>query len=193
MILQIEPTTFDKFIPATISLIVTSLASVIIGIYFEKFRKKLTFLKYKMFFQPLATTSQNSYWGDIEVFHNKRIVNHLSFVTVEIQNDSNQDFENLNVDIWVDNESQFLAVRGFYNESKNAILLEQVYFNFYTDVLQKNAADLDAAKADSNHVTPPQFVNELRVVMTNKKFNLPVFNRHTSITLHLLIENFKGL
>ena len=188
----IDPNYFDKFIPATISLIVTGLASVIIGIYFEKFRNKLTFLKYKIFFQPLATTSQNDYWGDIAVYHNDRIVKHLSFVTVEINNDSNHDMENLNVDTWVDNQSQFLGVSGFYNQSKNAILLEQEYFNYYTDVLQRNM-DMDAAKADPKHLTSPQLTNEIQYVLSNKKFHLPVFNRHSSITIHLLIENFKGL
>jgi hypothetical protein len=75
----IDPKYFDQLLPATVSLIVTGLASVIIGIYFEKFRNKLTFLKYKIFFQPLATTSQNDYWGDIAVSHNKRIVNHYNY------------------------------------------------------------------------------------------------------------------
>jgi len=125
---NMEPTIFDKFIPATISLIITGLVSLIIGIYFEKFRNKLIFLKYRIFFQPLATTSQNSYWGDITVSHNGNIVNHLNFVTVKIQNDSNRDMENLNVDICVDNQSQILGVSGFYNESKNAIFLEHRCF-----------------------------------------------------------------
>lgn len=189
----IDPNYFDEFIPATISLIVTGLVSIIIGIYFEKFRNKLTFLKYKIFFQPLATTSQNDYWGEIAVSHNKRTVNHLSFVTVGIQNDSNRDIENLNIDLWVDNQSQFLGVSGFYNESKNAILLEQVYFNYYTDVLKRNLVDTEEAKTNQDHITSPQLTNEIQYVQSNKKFYLPVFNRHSSITLHLLIENFKGL
>lgn len=189
----IDPNYFDKFIPATISLIVTGLASVVIGIYFEKFRNKLTFLKYKIFFQPLATTSQTDYWGDIAVFHEKRIVKHLSFVTVEIKNDTNHDIENINVDTWVDSESRFLAVRGNYNETGNSILLDQVYFNYYTDVLHRNLQDMEIAKGNPKHETSPQLMNEIQFVMSNKKFHLPVFNRNTSITLHFLIENFNGL
>ncbi len=117
----------------------------------------------------------------------------MSFVTVEIRNDSNRDMENLNVDMWVDNQSQFLGVSGFYNESKNAILLEQGYFNYYTNVLQRNLADMEAAKTNPNHETSPQLTNEIQFVQSNKKFHLPVFNRHSSITIHLLIENFEGL
>ena len=190
---QIDPDVFEKFIPTTVSLIVTGLISVIIGIYFEKFKNKIIFLKYKLFFQPLATTSQNEYWGEIAVFHNKRIVKHLSFVTVEIKNDSNNDIDNINVDIWTDNESQFLAVRGVYNEIGNAILLDKDYFNYYLDVLARNQQDLDDRNINPNHETPQQLISEIALVMANKKFHLPVFNRHTSITLNFLVENFKGL
>ncbi|HOV10275.1 MAG TPA: hypothetical protein PLT47_01905 [Bacteroidales bacterium] len=190
---QIDPDFFEKIIPATVSLIVTGLICVIIGIYFEKFKNKIIFLKYKLFFQPLATTSQNEYWGDIAVFHNKRIVKHLSFVTVEIKNDSNKDIDNINVDIWTDNESQFLAVRGSYNEIGNAILLDKDYFNYFSDVLARNQQNIDARNLNPDHEIPQQLMNEISFVMANKKFHLPVFNRHTSITLHLLVENFKGL
>ena len=183
----------SKFIPATVSLIVTGLASLTIGIYLEKFRNKQTFLKYKIFSQPLATTSQNDYWGNIIVSHNNRVVNHLSFVTIEVKNDSSHDIENLNIDIWVDNQSQILGVSGFYNESKNSILLEQGYYNYYTDVLERNLIDANQAKENPNHITSSQLTNEIQFVSSNKKFHLPVFNRHTSITIHLLAENFKGL
>ena len=190
---EINPAYFENFIPATISLIVTGLASVIIGIYFEKFRTKLTYLKYKLFFQPLATTSQNDYWGEITVQHEKRIVNHLAFVTVQIENDSNLDLEKLNVDIRVDSDSQFLGVSGFFNDTKNAVLLEDNHFAYYRNVLERNMQDMNVGKVDPNHITPPQLMNEIHFISTNKKFHLPVFNRHSSITLHLLIENFKAL
>lgn len=128
---QIDISYLVKFLP----LIFTGLLSVIIGVYLEKFKNKLVILKYKLINQPIASTTQNDFWGNIEVTHNKRIVNYLSFVTLEIKNDSNKDIENVNVDVWVDKQSQILGVNGFYNESKNAILLEHNYYNYYNNVL----------------------------------------------------------
>jgi hypothetical protein len=189
---QIDPSYFTNFFPAIISLIITGLASVVIGIYFEKFRNKIIFLKYKVFFQPLATTSKTDYWGEISVYYEKRIINHLNFVTITLKNDSNNDLENIDVDTWVDNQSQFLAVRGNYDQTGNSILLESGYFNYYKDVLDRNLQDVEAEKDNPDHVTPPQLMNEIQAVMGNKKFHLPVFNRKTSITLNLLIENFQG-
>ena len=168
---QVDPNYFDKFIPATASLIITGLASVIIGIYFEKFRSKLTFLKYKIFTQPLATTSQNDHWGDIAVSHNKRIVKHISFVTVEIKNDSNHDLENINVDTWVNNQSQFLATKGNYNETGNSILLERGYFTHYNDVLERNTSETTNEQGDTISEPSSQLMKEIEYVMCNKKFH----------------------
>lgn len=190
---EIQTDILDKILPATISLIVTGLASVVIGIYLEKFRNKLTLLKYSISFQPLATSTQNDYWGDIEVYHNNRQINHLSFVTIKLENDTNNDLQNLNVDTWCDSDSQFLAQSGFYDQGRNAILLEQNYYNYFTDVLQRNQNDIEEREQNPEHVTPQQLTNEINWIMTNKKFHLPVLNRHSSLTINLLVENFKGL
>jgi hypothetical protein len=190
---EIDPDYFQKLIPATISLIVTGLASVLIGIYFEKFRNKTVFLKYKLFIQPLATTSKNDHWGEISVLHNQRVVNHLSFFTATVKNDSNHDIENLNLDTWVDIDSQFLAIKGNYDETGNLISHEDSYQKRLNDVLTRNEADMATALKIPAHQTPVQLLDDIRWVMTNKKFHLPVLNRRTSLTFNFLIENMKGL
>ncbi|MCE7058145.1 hypothetical protein LZF95_25910 [Algoriphagus sp. AGSA1] len=182
----------EKMMPPTIALLITALISVIIGLYLEKFRARLVFLKYKLLFNSLGTTIQNEFWGNIEVSYRGRQTNHLSFVTVEMTNDSNVDLENVNIDVWVDADSQMLGHDGYYNESGNIILLEQGYYNYYTQIIQRNQEDMDSRNADPAHVTPLQLTNEINWILTNKKFHLPIFNRHTSIRINLLTENFKG-
>lgn len=193
--MEIQPDTnyFSKYVPSALRFILTGLASVFVGVYFEKFRRKITLLKYKILFQPLATTDHNEYWGDISVFHNNRIVKHLSFVTVEVKNDSNQDLENINVDFWVDPESQFLGVSGNYIESGHLIFLEKESFDFYNDVIRKNFEFSEYQKNNPELIPPLNLVEELKFVTKNKRFHLPVFNRKTSIRINLLVENFKGV
>ena len=181
----------EKLIPPTIALLITAFISVIIGIYLEKFKARLVQLKYRLFFNPLGTTIQNEFWGNIEVHYKGRQTNHLSFVTVDLSNDSNIDLENVNVDAWVDQDSQILGHNGFYEESGNSILLEQGYYAYFMQVIHRNQNDLEA-QIDPDHITPTQLTNEINWVLTNKKFHLPIFNRHTSIRLNLLTENFKG-
>ena len=183
---------FDKLLPPTIALLVTAFISVVIGIYLEKFKVRLVQLKYRLFFNALGTTIQNEFWGNIEVRYMGRQTNHLSFITIDLTNDSNVDLENVNVDIWVDQESQILGHNGFYSESGNMILLEQEYYNQLQQVIQRNKDDSEQAAIDPNHVKPNQLTNETSWILSNKKFRLPIFNRHTSIQLNLLTENFKG-
>jgi hypothetical protein len=182
----------EKLLPPTIALLVTAFISVVIGIYLEKFKGRLVFLKYRLFFNALGTTIQNEFWGNIEVRYMGRQTNHLSFVTIEMANDSNIDLENVNIDVWVDQDSQFLGHNGFYDDGGNSILLEQGYYAYYTQVIQRNQEDLELRAVDQEHITPPQLANEINWIMTNKKFHLPIFNRHTSIRINLLTENFRG-
>jgi hypothetical protein len=182
----------EKILPPTLALIATGFLSLVIGIYLEKFRSRLTILKYELFFQPLATAAQNAYWGNIEVLHNGRPINHLSFITVYLKNDSNRDLQEVNVDIRVDQNSRILAQSGFYEESGTPILLEQGYFEHYLDVVERNEIDVQTRRANPNHVTPAQLSTEIDLILTNKKFHLPVLNRRSEITLNILTENIQG-
>lgn len=188
-----EPQQPTDWISKLTPLGITGIISLIIGVALERFKGRLTILKYSISFQPLATSSQTDNWGVIEVYHNGRLIRHLNFVTIEIENSSNTDLQSVAVDVSCDTNSQFLAQSGFYNEGNGAIVLGQNHFNYHVDVLQRNSDDMAAKEADPNHVTPQQLVNEINWVQSNKKFFLPVFNRHTKITLNLLVENFQGL
>lgn len=182
----------SQFIPTIISLIVTGVISVIIGVYLEKFRTRLSVIKYNIYNQPLATSSHSDYWGDIRVYHNSREIKHLSLLTFEIENTSNMDLENVAVDISVDENSQILGQSGYYNGTRTSILLDQPHFDYFNNVLQRNDEDLKEKEKNPSHITPPQLTNEISWIMTNKKFHLPVFNRKNGATFNLLVENFEG-
>lgn len=190
---NIDPEFLNNLIPSTISLVVTGLLTLLLGIYFEKFRNRLIFIKYDIQFQPLATSSQTDYWGKIEVYHNGTLKKHLNFITVKVENDSNKDLEEIDIDILIDQESQILGHSGYYDESSAALLLEQKHYNYYQDVSNRFNQDEELLQTNPEHITPNQLLNEVNWVLRNKKFNLPVFNRGTAITINLLVENFQGL
>ena len=184
-----ESETLIKIIP----LVITGIISLIIGTLLEKFKTRLAVLKYKISFQSIGTSSQIDHWGAIEVYHNKRLTKHLNFVTIEIENSSKIDQQDLNIDVSCDQQSQFLGYSAFYNVSNTAILLEQNHFDYYSDVLRRNQNDIDQSSQNPNHITPPGLTNEINWVQTNKKFHLPVFNRKSKVTINLLVENFRGI
>lgn len=190
-----EQTAFEymeKFIPPTLALLITALISLIIGLYLERFKTRLVFLKYRLLFQPLATSTQNDYWGNIEVLYNGQPTKHLNFITIEIKNDSNVDLQNVDVEIWVDTNSQILGHSGNYVESGNAIYLEQAYYSHFNSVIESHKQDTIQKHNDPQHITPKELIDQIRWIFSNKKFILPVLNRHDSIRLNLLVENFQG-
>ena len=171
---------------------VTGIISLIIGVFLEKFKNRLSILKYMTSFQSIATSSQVGHWGAIDVYHNGRLTKHLNFITIKIENSSNIDLQDVNVDVSCDSQSQFLAQSAFYNDGNKPILLEQKQYNYSNEVLQRLQADLALAEQDKNHVTPKQLDDELLFIQTNKKFHLSVFNRKTEITINLLAENYQA-
>lgn len=178
--------------PTTISLIFTGLVSLVIGIYLEKFKNRLTFIKYNFLFQPLATSNQNEYWGNIEVYYNGLKTNHLNFITVILNNDSNTDFEDIFLDIWVDKDSFIKGQNGYYVDSGKTIPLEQNHYNRLVEVVNRNKEDIEKRNQDPSYTTPIQLQNDIDYFQTNSKFYLPVFNRDSEIRFNILAENNNG-
>ncbi|MCX2681066.1 hypothetical protein OOZ15_14025 [Galbibacter sp. EGI 63066] len=175
--------------PTTISLVITGLVSLAIGIYLEKFKNRLTFIKYNILFQPLATSNQNEYWGNIEVYYNGLKTNHLNFMTIILENDSNKDYQDIFIDIWVDKNSFIKGQNGFYVDSGKSIPLEKNHYNGLVEVLKQNTENIEKKKEDPTHITPVKLENDIEYFQTNSKFYLPVFNRKSEIKFNILAEN----
>lgn len=172
--------------------IIACLVTGIIGIFLEKFKNRLSIFKYKIRFQPLATSSQIPHWGSIEVYHEGRQTKHLNFVTIEIENDSNVDHQDVKVQVMCDEESQFLQQSAFFNKTSVAILLDQEYYDYFVDVRNRYFSANTALTLDPSQVIPDELQREVDYVEGNKIFKIPVLNRRTCVTFNLLTENFQG-
>jgi hypothetical protein len=186
-------TLVEKIIPPTITLLITTSISILVGVYLEKFKSKLIFLKYTMSFSQLGTSIQDSYWGNIEVTYNGILTKYLNFVTITLINDSSNDVpKDIYLDIWVNPQAQILGFSGNYNEIGNAISLEpnfQTRFNNASQAL----ADFNAKKlTDPTIVISNDLKQEIEWVMKNRRVHLPIFNRNSSANINLLVESFDG-
>ena len=173
--------------------LITTIAAVLAflsDLLLERFKNRIVRLKFKKNVFQLATAIQNNFLGNIEVLYNNRKTNHLSLITVEVRNDSNTDLEKVKIDFWVDNTSQMLAHQANYVKSGNSILLEDTYLQEFTNVLQLNTEDSRLKEVNPNHETPG-LTQRLNWILANKSFNLPVFNRDTSVKFQILVEIFK--
>lgn len=178
------------FTPWVITLI-AALLGFLTAVLMERFKNRIILLKYRKNTFQLATAIQNNFWGNIEVLYNNRKTNHLSLLTVEIKNDSNIDLENVNVDFWVDYDSQILTHQANYVESGNLISLEKDYLIEFNKVVEMNDEDQKLKLVNPNHQTSG-LAQRIDWILKNKKLNLPVFNRNTSVKFQILVENFQG-
>jgi len=163
--------------------------SLIAYITLERFKTRISIFTSTILFNSVGTSLKDNVFGDIKVTHNDRNINHLNFIEIIIINPSNSDFENVNLLIWVDHRSQILGWTANYQDSGIAFNLEKEFIarsnSFY--------ADLKAFRDEHPSEDLSQYLmQELMFIQANKTFNLPVFNRKTSIKLNLLVENFDG-
>jgi hypothetical protein len=190
-----DPEFLKSFIPTTISLIVTGLASLVIGVYLEKFKGRITTLSRKISSQAIASASEDEYWGHIKVLYNNYEATNLNFFTIEIKNESSRDVSNVIVDLKVDNDSMILASNGYLNDSNTYLLLTNEYFQYYVDVTKRNDEELKQVDLGKLKETDkdPTLARELKYVTTLKKYVIPVLNRDKKSTFNILVENFKGI
>lgn len=190
-----DPEFLKAFIPTTISLIVTGLASLIIGVYLEKFKGRITVLSRKITSQAIAYSSQDEYWGHIKVLYNDNEAKNLNLFTVEIKNESSRDISDVIVDLKVDDTSMVLASNAYLNESDTTLLLTNEYFQYYLEVMKRNDEESKQIKLGKIKVTEkdPNLAREVTYITTLKKFVIPVLNRGKKATFNILVENFKGI
>jgi hypothetical protein len=170
--------------------LIASLITLIVYIVLEKFKNRGALFSFSKKFNSVGTSINDSFHGDIKVFYDTRIVKHLNFVTLNITNESNSDFENVVVKCWVDVNSQFLSFNAFHDNYRTNIKLEESFIeernrkldeiNEYND--QKQEGDTE----------PQTITNNYNFIFKNLEWSVPVWNRKDSVTFNFLIENFNG-
>ncbi len=147
-----DPEMLKTLIPTTVGLIVTAIASLVIGVYLERFKGRTIILKRKITSQPIAFASEDDYWGQIRVMYNDYEARNLNLFTIEIHNSSNKDLENLVIDFNVDAESMILAGDGKVEETETPLLLSKAYSEIYEDVAWRNQEDQEEHRKNEDHI-----------------------------------------
>lgn len=178
--------------PPWIIPVITAFLGYFVAILIERFKNRKVILKWKREILPLAKATQHSVWGNIEVRHNNRLTNQLSFVTYEVRNDSNIDLENVNVNFWCDSESQFLNYQANYIQSGDLIKHESEYAKEFDEVIRLNKEYENSLKFNPDLLMSEELKGKLIYILSNVQFTLPVLNRQTSVRFRFLAENFKG-
>lgn len=136
----------------------------------NKFINRISILRYTVFHQHIAISSNVPGIGSIEVLHNNVSVKSLYLSTVSIVNDTNRDLSDIEVNLTSDSNSIILVSHGINKASG-----KNVYFtDRYSKIL-----------SDSN----PEII---RSTLSFRDYLIPVINRGDIIEFSLLIVNDLG-
>lgn len=163
--------------------------SVTAYLILEKFKTRMSFFESAVSFNSVGTSLNDNVFGVIKVTHNGNEIRHLNFITINIKNTSNTDFEKLHIVCWVDNRSQILAWTGNFDDTMIAVKYDESHALKEDDFLKR----LDSFFVENGTSDLPRdLAADLYYFSRNKEVVLPVFNRGSSVTLNFLVENFDG-
>ena len=85
-----NPETINSLIPPTITLIVTSLFGLLVGILAEKFKNRLRIITYDIYTRDLKPNLSKNLSGDLKITLNERVIDSLRTAYVEFENKKGQ-------------------------------------------------------------------------------------------------------
>ncbi|MFP5385131.1 MAG: hypothetical protein ACLGHN_03580 [Bacteriovoracia bacterium] len=146
---------------------------IAVGIFlkhiWEKIRSRITFLNYSVWHQSLGTSISDNLFGNVQILYNDNPVSRLYFSTLVLENHSSRDFENIDINIYCDQDSSILISHGYIEFSPNALKFTDEY-----------EATLRQAQTD-----PSVWINAIK----RRDYKIPVINRGDIIKFQLLITN----
>lgn len=145
-------------------LILTAFVSFLVGLFIEKYKNKISYIKKKITHQPIATSHSDNYWGKIKVTYNNQETAYVSTTQIELLNDSNKDIENFNLLITCNDESRILVGNAHNSDS----------------LLQLSLTDSYQEQIEAQNI---QYTDK------HIEFFINTLNRKTSIVANLLLDS----
>jgi uncharacterized integral membrane protein len=183
-----ETETLLKFIPPTISLIVTSLFGLLVGILIEKFKNRYRTIEYSIRSQKIKPPLSQSLGGSLSIKLNNREINTLKVATVEIENKNNIDFENIVVRFSIGPNSWFQSNEAYISKNYSPLFWTLPYSNNYDQIVNEyNACEVDPQNGDK--IISNELQQRINFVLANRDYLIPVFNRKDKAVFNFLIED----
>ncbi len=176
-----------SLIPPTITLIITSLFGLFVGVLVEKFRNRFRTIEYSIRSQRIIPPLSNNLGEQISIKLNDREINTLKVATVEIENVNSIDIENVIVRFSLGRNSWFQGNEAYI--SKNFTNLN--WMQNYTDNFEEVVKDYSSCVTDEKgeKIISEELQNRINYVLGNRDYIIPVFNRKEKAIFNFLIED----
>jgi len=180
--------TFSDLIPPTITLVITSLFGLLIGVLVERFKNRLRTIEYTISSQKIIPPLSQSLGGQLSIKLNEREINTLKVATVEIENKNSIDLENIVVRFSLGHNSFFQGNEAFITNNYSALFWAQSYNDNFNQILDEfNKCDTNPE--NGNKIIPDELQPRIDYVLANRDYSIPVFNRRDKAVFNFLIED----
>lgn len=150
--------------------ITTLIIGFIINQIWNKYKSRITKLKYSIWHNYLGSSMEDVKFGSVKLLYNENEIKNLYSSNVVIKNDTGKDVDNLELNITCDDQSLILVSNGKnLNSIKELSLTEN-----YTNIAENNDPD------------------DQTYIYTHRDYVIPVINRGDSIEITLLTTNFEN-
>lgn len=180
--------TLLKLIPPTITLIVTSLFGLFVGVLIEKFKNRYRTITYSIFTQKVKPSLSENLGGHLKISLGNREIDTLKVVTVEIENKSSIDIENVEVKFTLGKGAYFQGNEGFLQKNFSWLYWNYDFNDYYNKVLEDNN-NTQTDNQTGLKIIPDELQQRIDFVLANRNYLIPVFNRKEKAIFNFLIED----
>lgn len=155
--------------------VVWSSAGWIVAQFWRRFRARMTILRWQAGHVPVAVSGQDAVFGTIEVLYNGNQVHNLFFTTIDLQNQSNTDLADIDLNIVFQDGTTIFMARGAVQGSANALPFADPFDRELDRFIKLSPTDPNRAS--------------LGVALALRRdFRVPVLNRGASLKISMLVQ-----
>jgi hypothetical protein len=183
-----ENETFLKLIPPTITLIVTSLFGLLIGIMVEKFKNRIRLITYTIRTQKITPPLSENLGGQLKITLNSRVITTLRVTTIEIENQNNIDLENVFISFSLFNGGIFQGNEGYLSKTFSWLAWAPLYSDSFGEIVNefsKLPVNPDTQLRD----IPNDLQKRIDYINANREYLIPIFNRKEKAVFNFLVED----
>jgi hypothetical protein len=154
---------------------VWAIAGWVLAQFWRRYRARIVVLTWEAQHQALAVSTQDARFGTIQVLYNGEQVHNLFFTRIAVQNQSNADLTDLDLNIVFNDGTTIFIAHGAVEGSANALPFAEPF----------------ASEADRFMKLPADDPNRPAIaagLLRRRDFRVPVLNRRGSLTIGMLVQ-----
>ena len=154
-------------------------AGWMIAQFWRRYRARMVVLRWQAGHQPLAVSAQDALFGTIEVRYNGNPVHNLFFTTIDLQNQSNIDLADIDLNIVFQDGTIIYMAHGGVQGSANALPFADPFASDFDRFMKLPANDPNRSAIGA-------------ILTRRRDFRVPILNRGGVLKIVMLVQAIPG-